>query len=632
MLVKSSLSKYILSFVFLISFYGNFKATHIMGGDFKISMINHNAAGGEYIIQLRLFRDDANAAVDLPQMVTIGIYELGSHSRYTNVDLNLSNGTGNIIPLGDSCYTPDPTLFNIQEGFYFSSSSVQLPNYSSGYYLHYETCCRTNALSNLANPGSVGISIIAIIPDPAIGFNSSPDFGIYPLDAYFCTNSTNKFSWPVTDPDGDSLVFSLATPLNWDGTSPNIGHSAPGSGSYPYYPYCSYAPGYNQNNMIGGNPSMSINPSTGEITCNPSSLGFFVFTVLVEEYRNGIKIGEVRRDAQFKSEICNLSPPPSLFANLQPSFGADTFFLDVNIGDSSCIDLEIGTASSIAGCQHSFEMYDSYGDGWNGGSVDVLVNGTNVLTGASFNSGSSSSLPFMARDGDSIELANWVPGTYPNEISWIVTNDLGVVGAGSYLTTSVGNGSCGLDSTFTKLISDIDLVRGYIEPNNHIHGLFNTSLAYYDWCGTGVTAHFNPYVFKNGYIGTKGNIYLRYCWEDLCNGTDSALSILTDSYSIDCSGINPRIQNIIINCVTGSNLQFPEKRSSLIYPNPTKGEIIISVNNFNGNIKSELFDLMGNKIFSTNKKIMNLKNYAKGIYIIKVEFGNKIEEFKVFKE
>ena len=79
-------------------------------------------------------------------------------------------------------------------------------------------------------------------------------------------------------------------------------------------------------------------------------------------------------------------------------------------------------------------------------------------------------------------------------------------------------------------------------------------------------------------------------------------------------------------------MQFPEKPSSLIYPNPTKGELIISVNNFNGNIKSELFDLMGNKIFSTNKKIMNLKNYAKGIYIIKVEFGNKIEEFKVFKE
>ena len=30
-------------------------------------------------------------------------------------------------------------------------------------------------------------------------------------------------------------------------------------------------------------------------------IGFFVFTVRVEEFRNGIKIGEVRRDVQYAS-------------------------------------------------------------------------------------------------------------------------------------------------------------------------------------------------------------------------------------------------------------------------------------------------------------------------------------------
>ena len=59
-----------------------------------------------------------------------------------------------------------------------------------GYYIQYQTCCRNASVTNLADPDSDGISIFAIIPDPALGQNSSPDFGNYPNDAYFCLNST----------------------------------------------------------------------------------------------------------------------------------------------------------------------------------------------------------------------------------------------------------------------------------------------------------------------------------------------------------------------------------------------------------------------------------------------------------
>ena len=86
---------------------------------------------------------------------------------------------------------------------------------------------------NLLNPTSDGISIFAIIPDPGLGQNSAPDFGITLMTLIFVNNT--KFSWPVTDPDGDSLVFSLVPPLD-DGTNPNNGNSAPGGGAYPFYP------------------------------------------------------------------------------------------------------------------------------------------------------------------------------------------------------------------------------------------------------------------------------------------------------------------------------------------------------------------------------------------------------------
>ena len=74
-------------------------------------------------------------------------------------------------------------------------------------------------------------------------------------------------------------------------------------------------------------------------------------------------------------------------------------------------------------CQHTFNMYDSYGDGWNGGAgVDVVVNGVTVITGATLPSGGFGSLPFSAGSGDLIELANWNGGSWPGEITWDVTD------------------------------------------------------------------------------------------------------------------------------------------------------------------------------------------------------------------
>ena len=69
-----------------------------------------------------------------------------------------------------------------------------------------------------------------------------------------------------------------------------------------------------------------------------------------------------------------------------------------------------------------------------------------------------------------------------------------------------------------------------------------------------------------------------------------------------------------------------------IYPNPTIENITISINNFNGNIQSEVYDLIGNRLQLTNKTTISLRDYSKGIYILKVAYGNRVEEVKVIKE
>ena len=41
------------------------------------------------------------------------------------------------------------------------------------------------------------------------------------------------------------------------------------------------------------------------------------------------------------------------------------------------------------GCNHTLNMFDSYGDGWNGSAVDVTVNGVTVVSGATIPNGSN---------------------------------------------------------------------------------------------------------------------------------------------------------------------------------------------------------------------------------------------------
>tara|TARA_B100000768_G_scaffold102063_1_gene95023 strand:- start:4679 stop:6784 length:2106 start_codon:yes stop_codon:yes gene_type:complete len=341
-LIKRFFLKFLFFFPMLISFSTSIYGTHIIGGDFKVTMTNNGVSSSVYDIQLRLYRDDINGLVNMPASVTIGIYQIGTNNLQTIKTLYLNGGSASIVPLGDPCYTPNTSILSIEEGVYSGSGSVSLPNFSMGYYLHYETCCRNGLIDNLAIPTSDGVSIFAIIPDPSIGQNSTPDFGDYPNDAYFCVNNIKYFTWPVTDPDGDSLVFSLVAPLN-DGTNPNNGNSAPGSGAYPFYPYCNFAPGFNQFNMIGGSPQMSVNSVTGEITASPATVGYFQFSVRVEEYRNGVKIGEVRRDAQYASLPCVLANPPVVTLNNDiGSSVLDTFNVDLYVNDSICFDLEVG--------------------------------------------------------------------------------------------------------------------------------------------------------------------------------------------------------------------------------------------------------------------------------------------------
>lgn len=78
-----------------------------------------------------------------------------------------------------------------------------------------------------------------------------------------------------------------------------------------------------------------------------------------------------------------------------------------------------GSLSSaiISCCDHTIRLTDTYGDGWNGGTVSVSVNGVNVLTDITLAGGSGPlDFTFSAVSSDVIRVYETAPGSYDYEM------------------------------------------------------------------------------------------------------------------------------------------------------------------------------------------------------------------------
>ena len=88
--------------------------------------------------------------------------------------------------------------------------------------------------------------------------------------------------------------------------------------------------------------------------------------------------------------------------------------------------------------------------------------------------------------------------------------------------------------------------------------------------------------------------------------------------------------NYPAGCFTNNIEEYQSNLS--IYPNPTENLIQIEIQNHNGNFEAALYDFTGKLLEATNSTKLSLVDYPKGIYLLKVSYGDRIEEVKVLKE
>ena len=229
-------------------------------------------------------------------------------------------------------------------------------SHPDGYVIVWERCCRNWETKNLVNPGWNGMTYTLYFPPivDATGkpfVNSSPRL-FPPLSDYACVNQLFYIDFAGTDDDGDSILYSLAAPLD-DHQDNNSNIVALPETTPPPHPIVDFAPGYTLDNMIPGDPALSIS-NNGFITVTPTEVGLYVFSVKAEEFRNGVKIGESRRDFQMLVvDGCDPPDPPEALVKVpgQLDFYKEDDTIVYVASQPKCFDLfvtdDIGTNVSL---------------------------------------------------------------------------------------------------------------------------------------------------------------------------------------------------------------------------------------------------------------------------------------------
>jgi len=291
------------------------QASHIVGAELFYDCSGSNV----YHITLKLYRNClcTNCAnYGDPEYLTI--FD-GAGNYYTQVAMPRPDTVDLPPTYSNPCQTPPAVC--ITEADY--TGDVVLPPNTTGYTIVYQRCCRTNAIVNLVT--GQGATYTAEVPPSNLATcNNSARFNSLP-PIFICLNAPVSIDYSATDPDGDSLVYSLCDPYlgangNCPDPSPNGGGGCPTQPNAPPYAAAAYNPPYSSSNFTN-NPAtvndLTIDPVTGLLTGTPNTAGIFDITVCCSEYRNGQLLNVLRRDFQFTVTQCSapIAAVPDVFIN-----------------------------------------------------------------------------------------------------------------------------------------------------------------------------------------------------------------------------------------------------------------------------------------------------------------------------
>lgn len=195
--------------------------------------------------------------------------------------INWGDGTTEVLARSEYVEIADlQTIINSYHGTHSFSGP-------GSYYISFEDPNRNGGVVNIPNSITTPMYVetLLVISPWGGNRNNSVRFLNRPIDDNACLGQSFVHNPSVYDPDGDSLSFSLI-PCKTTGGEDIIGFS---------YPYAS---------------EYFIIDSFGNLMWEvPTQQGEYNTAILIREWRNKVKIGEITRDMQITVQVCdNIAP------------------------------------------------------------------------------------------------------------------------------------------------------------------------------------------------------------------------------------------------------------------------------------------------------------------------------------
>jgi len=245
-------------------------ATHLMGGQIITSYLGTDSLGSHYAVELTAYRDTIGVPIGINAVFNVS--ELDTSGNWNS----LFSSTVSYDTSSGGLFLPVQSAYGVE--VYVYNDTITVPG--DGYYsISYQECCRNGAIINMSNPLSESMRLTTYFTSDSVNPNSSASYTTPPV-AYLPAHTLWQYNPLPFDPDGDSLAWSLATPLG--ATNPVAG-----------YEYLSDS-AYSDSAAV-----FSLDSITGALTWSAKMAGNFVASFVIDEYRNGVNIGSMRRDMQF---------------------------------------------------------------------------------------------------------------------------------------------------------------------------------------------------------------------------------------------------------------------------------------------------------------------------------------------
>lgn len=289
----------ILLFISFLIVSSELFAAHIIGGEVYYDYLGND----QYQITFEIYRDCNGVGAPFDNPLDFTVY----HDNGTFYQVFTASPVIDTLPIvyDDPCVTP-PTDICVERGIYVTV--ITLPPTADGYYITYQRCCWSSVIQNILIPDDWGLTISTDIPGTNLVStpNSSARFDNYP-PIVLCSGQTLDFDHVATDPDGDSLVYYMCTPLTIStndpaGWVPNPDNPEP-------YPLVPWEVGVSGAQPFGTGSNVNLDAQSGFMNITPGITGTYVAAVCVEEWRDGVLINMKSRTFGYRVVNCLVETP-----------------------------------------------------------------------------------------------------------------------------------------------------------------------------------------------------------------------------------------------------------------------------------------------------------------------------------